>query len=308
MADRIFRAMGCRARLSVDDPAAHLLDALVLAADGLESRWSRFDDASEISQLNRSSGSPVIVSAETADLLDKARMAHHVTGGWFDPLMLSELLAAGYTESFELLGAFGVPEMYTAERTASLAEARPSMTDADIDPVIGLVQLPEGSAFDPGGIGKGLAADRLAVSALDAGAEWVIIEFGGDVRVAGHGLEFGEFQIEVGHPDGGVMCNVAMIDGGAATSGTGRRRWRGLLGDERHHLLDPRTGRPAESDLTSVTVLADEAWWAEAVATAAVVAGRDRGLQMVRDIGLAAIATDTTGAVHLCGNAEEFIL
>ncbi|MDG2113677.1 MAG: FAD:protein FMN transferase [Actinomycetota bacterium] len=308
MADRTFKLMGGRARISVDDRSAHLVDELVLAAAGLEASWSRFDASSEISQLNRASGAPVIVSPETADLLDKARVAHHATGGWFDPLMLNELAAAGYNESFELLGAFGASRFYTAERQAALAEARPSMTDADIDSSIGLVQLPEGSAFDPGGIGKGLAADRLARAALDAGAEWVIVDMGGDVRVDGEGLQFGEFQVEVGHPDGGVMCMVAMTQGAAATSGTSRRRWRGPLGEQRHHLLDPRTGRPAESDLSAVTVIAAEAWWAEAVATATVVAGRERGLQMVSDLGLAAIAIDTAGAVQLCGDVEDFIL
>ena len=170
------------------------------------------------------------------------------------------------------------------------------------------MQLPDGAAFDPGGIGKGLAADRLAALAMDAGARWVIADLGGDIRVDGDQLEFGEFQIDVADPDGGVMCSVAMTSGAAATSGTGRRCWSGPGGERRHHLLDPRTGRPAESGLISVTVLAAEAWWAEALATAAVVAGRQRGAELIGDLGVPAITVDRWGSVRLYGAIKDYLL
>ncbi len=307
MADRTFRVMGGRARLSVDDDAAHLLDGLVDAAHALESRWSRFLPDSEVSRLNQFAGAPAVVSHDTAALVDASRRAHAATGGWFDPMMLREIEAVGYRHSFELIGRFGTA-VAPPEGDLLTAIRRPSIRDVDVDLGIGLVHLPAGAAFDPGGIGKGFAADCLAERALSEGAGWVIADVGGDIRVAGEDLAFGEFRIEVAHPGGGTLCTVAVSSGAAATSGTLRRRWRAADGSHRHHLIDPTTGVSARSDLATVTVLAAEAWWAESAATAAVVAGRSRGLAMLDDRGLPAIAIDEGGEVHLVGNIEAFIL
>ena len=308
MADRRFRVMGGRARLSVDDPASELLDDLVLAVAGLEARWSRFLPDSEVAQLNNSAGAPVIVSQATAALLDRARTAHRLTNGWFDALMLRELIDAGYSESFELVGSFGGGRVFDAATGLALDDHRPSLADADIDVEIGLVQLPVGSSFDPGGIGKGCAADELAAMALDNGAAWVVADLGGDIRVAGQQLPFGEFQVDVAHPHGGTICSLGIVDGGVATSGTSRRHWPGPDGTERHHLLDPRTGRPARSDVLSATVMASETWWAEAAATAAVVAGVDRGTELLRALDLPALLVDEVGRVHTVARVEDFVL
>lgn len=257
--------------------------------------------------MNAAAGAPVIVSRPTAQLVDRARAAHFATEGWFDPLMLAEILTAGYNTSFELVGAFGAQRLMSTGGVA-LADARPSLTDAEIDPSIGLVQLPPGAGFDPGGIGKGCAADHLVEVALASGATWAIADIGGDVRVDGTELSFGEFQIDVADLEGETMCGIAMESGAAATSGTGRRRWRGPLDDERHHLLDPRTGRPADTDIAAATVLAAEAWWAEAAATAVVVAGSVRGTKLLDQLGLPALLIDVMGRVSLIGDIEEYIL
>ncbi len=296
--------MGGRARVSVDDASAPILDQLVDEAIRLESLWSRFLDDSEISRLNACDGAPAFVSSETAQLIEAGQRAFSATRGYFDPLMLREITAAGYSTTFELVGA-GAGVSHLSHQGI---EVRPSIDDAEVDPVLGLVQLPRGAAFDPGGIGKGLATDRLAGMALGAGAQWVVVDLGGDIRVSGHELPFREFRVDIAHPDGSPLGAVGFADGAAATSGTGKRRWLGADGRQRHHLLDPRTGKPAVSDLAAVTVLASEAWWAEAAATAAVVAGRDRGVALLHELGIPAIAVTTEGQAVRCGPIEEFLL
>jgi thiamine biosynthesis lipoprotein len=99
------------------------------------------------------------------------------------------------------------------------------------------------------------------------------------LRVAGHPPD-GGWGIAL--PDGGT---VRLDEGGVATSGAARRRWL-IAGDEHHHLIDPRTGQPAliPADRT-VTVVAAEAWQAEVLATAAIVAGPERGEELVRRAG-----------------------
>ena len=296
--------MGGRARLSVDDASVELLDALEDVAHKLEGRWSRFRPHSEVSRLNRAGGAPVIVSPDTAKLVERAAVAFRATRGWFDPMMLREIEHAGYHTSFEAVGSFGAEPP-----GGSLAVvARPTIAQAEAHPHNGLVQLPSDGAFDPGGLGKGSAADHLVESAVHAGADWAIADLGGDIRVDGRELPFGDFTIDVAHPDGGLVCSLSMASGAAATSGVHRRRWRGPDGSSRHHLLDPRTGRPADSDLVTATVLAGEAWWAEAVATAVVVAGHDEGRSLLDELGLPAVLVDADGAVQLCGDVEEYLL
>lgn len=297
--------MGGRARVSVDDRSVECLDALVVAAADLEGRWTRFERSSEISQLNDAAGAPVVVSRETAELVQKAKLAHLATSGLFDPLMLREIERAGYSTTFDMVGSFG--GVRTEDSVVALMTARPTPGEILVDPDSGLVQLPEDGAFDPGGIGKGCAADYLASLALAAGARWTVVDLGGDIRVEGDDLPFGDFRIDVGHPDGGTVCSVSMVAGAAATSGTWRRRWNAPDGRVQHHLLDPETGRPATSDLISATVLAAETWWAEAVATSVVVAGSERGRELLGEVGLPGVLIAEGGSVELVGNIEEYI-
>ncbi|MGZ8687679.1 MAG: FAD:protein FMN transferase, partial [Gaiellaceae bacterium] len=109
---------------------------------------------------------------------------------------------------------------------------------------------------DLGGLGKGYAVDRVAESLSVAGP--CLVNAGGDIAIRG-----GSWP--VGVADG---LTLELSRGGVATSGRDRRRWvRG--GREAHHLIDPSTGRPAESDLVRVTVVADSATEAEVLAKAA---------------------------------------
>jgi thiamine biosynthesis lipoprotein len=136
------------------------------------------------------------------------------------------------------------------------------------------VRLPEGTSFDPGGIGKGLAGDLVAAALLDDGAGSVQIELGGDVRVAGAPWSGHEWQVQVDDSDHGaaVAATISLPEGGVATSSVVRRRWR-RGGVEVHHLVDPVTGFSAETDLDAVTAIAPDLWWAEVVAKVALMAG-----------------------------------
>ena len=139
------------------------------------------------------------------------------------------------------------------------------------------VRLPEGTAFDPGGIGKGLAGDLVAAALLDEGAGSVQVELGGDVRVAGPPWSGDEWQVQVDDVDHGaaVAATISLPEGGVATSSVMRRRWR-RGGVDVHHLLDPSTGSSADTDLDAVTAVAPTLWWAEVVAKVALMAGSDR--------------------------------
>jgi thiamine biosynthesis lipoprotein len=129
---------------------------------------------------------------------------------------------------------------------------------------------------------------------------------GGDVRVAGMAPSGGwRIPVDDAHRDGVAM--VAVLDGGAlATSSTRVRRWPSEDGGWIHHLVDPVTGRPADSGVTCVTVAAAEAWWAEALAKAALVAGPRDGADLVRNAGASGwLGTDDGQVIEVGGPGDS---
>jgi len=255
-----------------------LADEARAEIDDLEQKWSRFIPDSEVSRLNRLGR--LEVSTETVLLVRRAQQAWRLSGGAFDPTVLGAVLRAGYTTSFERLdGAAG-------HTTLGLGAA-----DITIDATT--VELPPGVGFDPGGIGKGLAADLVAASVMEAGADGVCINLGGDLRAAGDG----PWTVAVEHP----LCDtpltmVGLRHGAVATSTTLRRRWK-IDGVVRHHLIDPRTGWPSDSDLQLATVIAGDGWIAEALAKAVLLGGSDHPFDILGGTGAEGLAVDVHGQV-----------
>jgi thiamine biosynthesis lipoprotein len=151
---------------------------------------------------------------------------------------------------------------------------------------------------DPGAIGKGLAADLVVSELLARGALGALVDVGGDIRAAGRAPTPDGWVVAVEDPwDPAVeIARFAVADGGVATSSVVRQRWR-VDGAPMHHVIDPRTGAPAGTDLASATVVAGEAWWAEALATAALVSGRERAVRLLGEARVSAVLVTAAGEV-----------
>ena len=143
----------------------------------LEQRWSRFLPTSEISGLNRAEGAARIATADTVRLVQALVQAWHATAGSFDPTLLGTLVELGYASSRD----------DATLRTSLAAEVAPQGNPAGIlvDATTGWIQLPRGTTLDPGGLGKGLAADIVVEQLILDGATCALVEIGGDIRVAG---------------------------------------------------------------------------------------------------------------------------
>jgi FAD:protein FMN transferase len=290
-ADLRFSAMGTRARVLVVGGPADLPARLAQRVHDLEQQWSRFIPTSEISRLNQAGGSPVPVSPDTLRLLSCAIDGWEVTYGLFDPTVLGDLERAGYDRTFDdvITGDHPSPD---ARRTW----LERGCSGIEIDNDRGLVSLPTGVGFDPGGIGKGLATDLIADEALAAGAAGILVDLGGDVRVAGRPpTPATDWIIEIDDPFGGLPLGVVELrEGAVATSSRLRRQWA-VDGENRHHLIDPRVGQPSNSDVAAVTVVAALGWQAEVLAKAAFVGGAVQGLGLVTQAGGEALLIDPRG-------------
>ncbi|MGO9874885.1 MAG: FAD:protein FMN transferase [Acidimicrobiia bacterium] len=291
-----FRAMGSDAHVIVVGADRAVLDAQVARIAELEQRWSRFIDTSEISELNRHSGAEIAVSADTRLLVERAVEAWRITGGGFDPTVLGDVIRAGYDRSFERL-----PD---SVRSGSSMFGKGA---SSIVVRLSTVRLPEGVGFDPGGIGKGLAADLVATEARTAGATGVCINLGGDLRVLGRPPVGQTWTVAIEHQlAADPIALVALDEGAVATSTTLRRRWT-VAGEARHHLIDPWTGEPSETDIAFVTVVAGESWIAEVLAKAELLRGSARLFDLIGGSGAEAFAVTIDGHVHATDGIHRFV-
>ncbi len=305
------RAMGSDAHIIVvGGSPAHLEGARHRLAD-LERRWSRFLPESDVSRLNRHAGRAIPVAPDTVLLVERAVEAWRLTRGSFDPTVLGAVVGAGYDRSFEEL--IGRPGGHGADRRAHAEARHPSSWRPPTASACGaitwdrvLVTLPAGVGFDPGGIGKGLAADLVAGDVLSAGAAGVCVNVGGDVRVAGTGPD-GGWTVAVEHPwAASPVALVGLTEGALATSTTLLRRWT-VDGEGAHHVVDPATGRPAVTSLNLATVVAGEAWRAEVLATAVLLDGPDAALDTVGPRGAQALTVDLDGVVRATAGLSSFL-
>lgn len=289
-------AMGTQVDLLVVDAPPTVLAHAQARLAGLEARWSRFRPDSEISALNRAAGHPVTVSPETFTLIALAVLGWQTTGGRFDPTVLDALEAAGYDRTFNQLP----PDREASDPAPAPA---PGLTGIALDAEAGTVTLPTGTRLDPGGIGKGYAADLLCAELAAGGAGGVCVNIGGDLRVSGTPPRGGPWSVAVPHPRGGHAATVELTEGAVATSSPLRRAWR-AGGRLAHHLIDPSTGLPAHTGILQVTVVAKEAWRAEVAATAAFLAGLPDGLDLATGLRADALVIDHDGCIHLTAGLQ----
>ena len=297
------RAMACELQVIAVDPVAGQLDRIAAHIGRLEALWSRFVPTSDISRINASPGYPVAVAPETVGLVEKMLEAWRLTEGRFDPTVLPALMAIGYDVSRSDPG----------HRTVLAAgEYRlGAMGEVTVDRQYGTVRVPTGVAIDPGGIGKGLAADLGVAAALADGAAGCLIGIGGDLAMGGTAPDPSGWliRVEQADPEDGVLCTLAVSNGGVATSSTRSRRWM-QRGESRHHLIDPGSGEPSPTDLAAVTVFAASGWQAEAFATGAMLGGGDEVVGYLRRNDLTGVAISESGAVLASDDlaAVEFTL
>ena len=294
--------MGCDVHVLVTG-ADHLLHRAHDRLSDLDARWSRFRADSELCRLNDAAGrGPVGLTAETAAVIGAALTGWTTTGGLFDPTVLDALLRAGYDRTFrELQPATGDDEPLPP------AVRRPSPGCAGIVLRGTSLTLPAGVHLDLGAVAKGFAADLVVRELLADGALGACVNLGGDVRVAGTAPDPYGWVVSVAdpHDDAADLMHVALRDGGVATSGRLRRRWR-TAGGTAHHLIDPVTGAPATGEAVAATVIADSATTAEIWATAALLAGPN-AIRLIADAGCSGLVVDAGGAVQVTADLEEFV-
>jgi thiamine biosynthesis lipoprotein len=295
-AETRFHAMGCAVHIVVVGGPRGLCGDARTAIDEFESLWSRFRPGSDISRCNASGGHAVDVAPATVTLVARAIEGWQRTGGRFDPTVLTTLEALGYDRSFEQIRSSVHP---SAPTTA------PGCGAIVVDPLASTVTIPQGVRFDPGGVGKGLAADLVAERLIRAGAAGTCVNIGGDLRVVGDAPTADGWVVGLEDPYDMErdLVRAVIVDAGVATTCRTFRTWeRG--GTQVHHVIDPTTGASAWTDLASVTVVAATACWAEVLAKAAFIAGPSEAAALIAGAARSGLLVDDGGFAHALPGCE----
>ena len=280
-----FPAMGTRVEvLLVAPPTGAARAALAHVREEferLEAIFSRFRPDSELSRLNEAGS--IEAGPDLLAVVELALAARERSAGRFDPTLHDALVAAGYDRTFDELD----------EQAAAGPVPDPGRT-RDVTVTGRRIELGPGVRLDLGGIVKGYAADRCASRLAPLGP--CLVNAGGDLAVAGP-RSAGPWPVAVDLPHG--RLTLAIAEGGLATSGRDRRRWR-QRGEERHHLIDPATCRPAEGGPLTVTVAAPSATEAEVAAKSIFLAG-ERAEREAELLGTPAVIVRADGRPRLVG-------
>jgi thiamine biosynthesis lipoprotein len=233
-----------------------------------ECRFTRFSPDSELSQLNRSSGSWFEASPELFEVVLQAFEFHYQTGGLFDPGILGALQHAGYDRSMDDIKALG-----NLPAPSAPLQPQPRFSQIQLDTASHSIFLPFGLQIDLGGIAKGWIAEKAA-QILSMSAEACAVDAGGDVSLIGHPSHTGSWRIALENPSdpNRALAIIKSGPGALATSTVSRRRWL-QEGQVKHHLIDPRTQRPSDTEWTSVTVMASHLPQAEVYAKSILIGG-----------------------------------
>ena len=288
-----WRALGTHVDVRTEPSLVQAAAAVVAdVLDEVDRACSRFRDDSDLSRANREAGTPVPVSPVLAAAVRVALEAAEETGGLVDPTLGAVLAGAGYDRTFALVPADDPSPV-----------ALPVVPRSWRDVVVGEAELtvPVGTALDLGATGKAFAAVLAAHAVVDALGVPVLVSVGGDIRALCPDVaQRPAYPVVLGHSvadleAGGASARVTLHDAGLATSSTSARRWR-RGGRQWHHVLDPRTGRPANGPWRTVSALGRTSAAANTASTAAVVLGAD-AFAWLEHHGVAARLVDDVGRV-----------
>ncbi len=240
---------------------------LVQKYEGLFSVNTR---TSDVAKLNQASGRAVQVSPETYELIQKSIEISKETEGLFDISIYPLVRAWGFTKE-----EYRVPEPEELGRLLKRVDASKIRLEPDH-----WVTLPEGMEIDLGGIAKGYLSQKLTELFQEGGAQAAVVSLGGNVQTYGKKPDGTPFMVGITDPADGtsVLGTIRIGEKAVITSGSYQRYFE-KDGKVYHHIIDKRTGAPAQSDLTSVTVIGEDGVTADSLATALFVMGKESAVQ-----------------------------
>jgi thiamine biosynthesis lipoprotein len=265
------RALGSEVFLTIvvnEDQNGKLFTNLWEQVNSFEQQFSRFKKDSELSHFNNHAGNKATISSEFRKLLEASQRMSVVTEGLYNPFILPSLQQAGYIGSWPSPASFDPQLDYTHRKTVAVSELLIGDTWA---------QIPANAALEFGGCGKGYLLDQLS-NYLDehrVASYW--LSLGGDIICKGFDQtdEPWDIAIDSVKKSGETVGNFINEDGqklAIATSGVTKRKGKND-GKQWHHIINPVDGKPAQTDILTVSLCAPSALAADVFAKCLVILG-----------------------------------
>lgn len=284
-----------------DHPSEEAFSAAFDRIREIENHMSLHTDSSEIALVNANAGKEAVqVSPDTFAVIGKALEIARLSEGAFDPTI------APLVQAWDIGG-----ENARRPPDEEIAALLPLVdyTKVILEPETREVYLPvEGMALDLGGIAKGYAADEVKQILLDHGVDKAIVNLGGNVLTLGRKVDGSLWRIGIQDPDDGRGAYVMIVeldDTSLVTSGP-YERFLELEGEIYHHILDTTTGFPVESDFTSVSIITQSSFLADALSTSVYALGYEKGMDLINSLdGVQAVFLTDDKEVVLSEKASD---
>lgn len=250
------------------------LDAAKTEIERLDDMWSVGNENSEISRLNKKKKGKV--SDETIELITYAQGVSKETDGAFDITIYPLMNLWGFTTK-----QYQIPD---DSKIQQILNTRIGMDKIEVQKTNRKVSLLDGAQIDLGGIAKGFTSQSIAKIFKDYEIHSGIISLGGNIQTIGAKPDGSRWNVGIESPnDAFDMVGVYEAEDEAVITSGGYERYFEKNGKTYHHILDPKTGYPADSDLISVTIVSKNGMRADCLSTALFVLGKEKSIQYWKD-------------------------
>jgi FAD:protein FMN transferase len=259
--------------------------------------FCRFNQESELSQLNKNLSVPQKASPDILYLAGRALHYHKISGGLYDPRIIGVLEKIGYGKDFKKTDfeKADLPEIFAKFENG---------LEKDLEVRGDTVSFKRRMDFS--GIAKGYITDCAADYLKKQGWKNFLVDSGGDMHVAGKNQENKKWLIAIeGVPESKIM--IEMTDKGIATSGISRKKWQ-IKGKKFHHLVNPKDPNHFSYELRTVSVIAQNTENADGRAKTLVLMGKEKGLDFAEKNKIAAIFLDYKGIIYVSSEAKKYFI
>lgn len=253
-----------------------ILDDAIAECQRYDDLLSKTKEGSDVWKINHANGERVAVSDETLDIIRKALEYSQLSDGKFDITI----------EPCVALWDFTGENMGVLPDEAQLAEAASHVDYTKVDVTDEGVQLPAGETIDLGAIAKGYITDRIKDFLVERGITCGMLNFGGNVLAIGTKPDGSDWNIGIQDPGSTTGESIAVVpvsDSAVVTSGIYERGFD-VDGVRYHHILDTSTGWPVQNELAGITILAGDAFDADALSTTVFAMGLEEGTAFVEGL------------------------
>lgn len=284
-----FKAYGENAKTAVNEASALVED--------LENKLSVTNPESEISKINSSANNAIKISEDTLALISTALDVNKKSGGAFDITIYPIVKLWGFTT-----GKYEVPNKEEILKNLEYVDS----SNIKLDEKEGTVTVPENIEIDLGGIAKGYAGKKAAEKIRSMGIESALLNLGGNIQTIGSKPDGSAWGVSICNPEDSSkqLCRIEVVDKAVVTSG-GYQRYFEENGKSYHHIIDPKSGYPAENGLLSVTIVDEDGMLCDALSTTLFVLGKDKALEYCEKYGIEAILMTDDKKIYVTDGLKE---